>query len=346
METVVHRAAEDELHFLTEWGNPADRSRKREAGIISILVHAAVIVLLLVVPGSLFEPSHRAPEPPVVTTLIAPPTELTQKAPNPGKIQKRFEVPTIAPRPRAALPEPAPAPPRARFQLRQPAAPQPAAPPGLPAPPQMEAATKETPRNQALPIPQPTPQILPAEPPKMALENPEELPSPVPPEQRRLPMPDTSVSGAIHQLSHDASSAGMVIGNPDVFGSGSYGGGLNLPPSPGLNDAAMMLKSDPEGVDFRPYLLRVLAAVRRNWMAVMPESVRLGRRGVVEIEFSVDRGGAVPKLVIAQGSGTEALDRAAVAGISASNPFPPLPTEFKGDRIVLRFRFAYNMPRR
>ena len=46
-----------------------------------------------------------------------------------------------------------------------------------------------------------------------------------------------------------------------------------------------------------------------------------------------------------QASGENALDRAAVAVISASVPFPPLPSEFKGDRIVLQMNFAYNMPR-
>ena len=30
------------------------------------------------------------------------------------------------------------------------------------------------------------------------------------------------------------------------------------------------------GVDFKPYLIRVLSAVKRNWMAVVPESARLG----------------------------------------------------------------------
>jgi TonB family protein len=53
----------------------------------------------------------------------------------------------------------------------------------------------------------------------------------------------------------------------------------------------------------------------------------------------------VPKLVIATTSGTEALDRAAVAGISASNPFPPLPDEFKGGQVRLQFTFRYNVPR-
>ena len=35
--------------------------------------------------------------------------------------------------------------------------------------------------------------------------------------------------------------------------------------------------SDPMGVDFKPYLIRILTAVRRNWFAVIPESARLGR---------------------------------------------------------------------
>jgi TonB family protein len=97
------------------------------------------------------------------------------------------------------------------------------------------------------------------------------------------------------------------------------------------------------GVDFRPYLLRILTTVRRNWMAVIPESVKLGRRGQVVIQFAISKDGRVPKLVIAMSSGADALDRAAVAGISASNPFPPLPAEFKGDQIRVQFTFSYNM---
>jgi len=65
----------------------------------------------------------------------------------------------------------------------------------------------------------------------------------------------------------------------------------------------------------------------------------------VAIQFSIARDGKVPKLVIAAPSGADTLDRAAVAGISASTPFPPLPAEFKGDRVVLQFNFTYNMPR-
>ena len=106
----------------------------------------------------------------------------------------------------------------------------------------------------------------------------------------------------------------------------------------------MQLLSDPLGVDFKPYLLQVLARVRRNWMAIVPDSARMGRRGLVLIQFSIDRSGGVPKLVIASPSGITAFDRAAVAGISASNPFPPLPAAYKGDQIRLQMAFSYNLP--
>jgi len=107
--------------------------------------------------------------------------------------------------------------------------------------------------------------------------------------------------------------------------------------------SSLQLLSDPQGVDFKPYLIRILATVRRNWMAIIPESAHMGRRGKVLLQFIIDRNGGVPKLVIAMPSGAEALDRAAVAGVSASVPFPPLPTEFKGSEVRLQFAFSYNM---
>ena len=136
------------------------------------------------------------------------------------------------------------------------------------------------------------------------------------------------------------------MGDLDLNGPGGIGEAVNLPPTPGVQASQLELLSDPQGVDFRPYLIQVLAAVRRNWMAVLPESVRMGRQGRVSIQFSIAKDGNVPKLVITAHSGTDALDRAAVAGISASQVFPPFPTGFKGDRVVLQFNFAYNMPRR
>ena len=122
----------------------------------------------------------------------------------------------------------------------------------------------------------------------------------------------------------------------------TLGESLGQKAAPGKMGSQLELLSDPQGADFRPYLVKVLAAVRRNWFAVIPESARLGRQGKVIVQFIISRNGSVPKLVIAIPSGAEPLDRAAVAGISASNPFPPLPPEFHGDQIRLQLSFVYN----
>ena len=176
--------------------------------------------------------------------------------------------------------------------------------------------------------PEPAPQIQTVEKPKLALENVGGPPPPVPPGQSRIAVPNASVSDAIREVSRFGASAGLTVGDPGA-GAGGYGTGLNLPPSPGVQGSALELKSDPLGVDFRPYLTQILQTIRRNWYAVMPESVKLGRRGKVGLLFAITKSGGVSKVTWAGQSGVEALDRAAVAAISASNPFPPLPPELR-----------------
>ncbi len=329
METVVQPPADAELHILTDWGDAADRPRKRRAAVLSVVVHVMAAVTLFSLPKGLFEPAPRTAAV-QITPLIEPLTELTQNAPTKGKVNKEFDATELHPRPRIQIP----------MGLPLTTTPPKPAPP-LPEPPKIEAAVKEMPKTE-LPGPEgtPPPQIQPVETPKLAFEAPSLPPPPVPPGQGRVPVPDTSVSGAIRQAARSGSAGGLVVGD-----FGASGPGINLPPSPGSQGSNMQLLTDPQGVDFRPYLVRILASVKQHWLSVMPESVKLGRRGKVAIQFSISRDGQVPKLVIAEFSGAEALDRAAVAGISASVPFPPLPSEFKGDRIVLQMNFAYNMPR-
>ena len=338
METVVPPPADAELHILTEWGDAADSPRKRRAAVFSVLVHVLAVVTLFSLPKGLFEPLPRMAQV-QITPLIEPLTELTQNAPTKGKINKEFNATELNPRPRIQIPMGLPS-------VTLPQAPRPAEPkpaPPLPEPPKVEAAVKKMPKAE---LPQaPPPQIQPVETPKLAFETPSLPPPSLPPGQGRVSVPDTSVSGAIRQAARGGSAGGLVVGDFGPSGPGGFGPGVNLPPSPGSQGSNMQLLTDPQGVDFRPYLVRILASVKQHWLSVMPESVKLGRRGKVAIQFSISRDGGVPKLVIAEFSGAEALDRAAVAGISASVPFPPLPSEFKGDRIVLQMNFAYNMPR-
>ena len=106
--------------------------------------------------------------------------------------------------------------------------------------------------------------------------------------------------------------------------------------------------SDTMGVDFGPYLSRVLAVVRMNWYSLIPEEARppLLKRGRVAIEFVILPDGKVAGMRLAGQSGDIALDRAAWGGISASNPFSPLPADFHGPYLALRFHFYYNPDRR
>lgn len=170
----------------------------------------------------------------------------------------------------------------------------------------------------------------PATKPKIVLEDVGAVTTPVtPPDNPSIKLPTTPLD-RIARAGQPGGAGGMII-SPD-----------------GASEATalrqMQLLSDPLGVDFKPYLLQVLAKVRQNWMAVVPDSARMGRRGLVLVQFSIDRSGGVPKLVIASTSGITAFDRAAVAGISASNPFPPLPAGYKGDQIRLQMAFSYNLP--
>jgi TonB family protein len=114
----------------------------------------------------------------------------------------------------------------------------------------------------------------------------------------------------------------------------------------GVAGGTVELLTPTQGVDFSIYLSRVSASVKRNWYAVMPESARLGDRGKATVQFRIMKNGAVPEAepVLAGSSGKELLDRAALSSVRASSPFEPLPSEFRGPFIELRFAFLYNMP--
>jgi len=327
METVGPPPVDDdELHLLHEWGDPYARGRRSTASVASILVHVAGIALILILPANILAPP---PEPPaktvIITPLVEPLTEFTQQAPPKGKINREIDIASLQPRPRIQAPPSLPS-------TTRPMAPQPAQAPSTPAPkpvalpepPKIEAAVREAP--------------------KLELENVGGPPPQVPPGQSRIPIPTSSVADAIRQNARGGQSGGLTVGDPGV-GVGGIGEGINQPPGPGVPGSALQLKSDPLGVDFRPYLSQILATIRRNWDAVYPQSARMGRRGKVGLVFIISKAGRVDKVTWAYQSGAEALDRAAVAAISASNPFPPLPAEFKGDRVVLQLNFAYNMPK-
>jgi TonB family protein len=152
-------------------------------------------------------------------------------------------------------------------------------------------------------------------------------------------LPVATPGDAIQQSLQEA-TRGRAAGGGTGYGDG-YSQFQNI--NPNFSTEGPLILSDTRGVNFGPYLARIVYTVRRNWYAVIPESARLGQKGRVAIVFEILKDGSVPELRLVGSSGAEPLDRAALAGIRASVPFPPLPQEFTGNHLVLQFMFLYNL---
>ena len=351
---------QDEIHLLLQWESAEGKGRIFRAGIGSLAAHLIIFMVLggIVVYDRTHPPEQRELSYLARVMPLIAPTIPTQTAPNKGKLSQEFDVESLRPRPAVQTPQSTPtsrpmASAPAEVPVPTPApTPTPAPPPKpvIPDSPKLEIAQQQTPQNlpPAAGIPNaPPPQIPTREKPKLAFETPG-LPSAFGRQpsagQRQLAPPATSVEELARAAARPSRLSGVTVGDAGDGISG-IGETMRRPSTPGEVKSSLELISDPMGVDFRPYLIKVLAMVRRNWFAVLPESVRLGRRGRTVVQFAINKDGGVPKLVIAVPSGADPLDRAAVAGVSASNPFPPLPGEFTGAQIRLQFTFSYNMTR-
>ena len=210
-----------------------------------------------------------------------------------------------------------------------------------PEPPPASAPTPPAGGQQAQPQPQqPPPAPKPEPQTEAALRLEDVTPSPAG-GAGRIKMPSMTPGEAIQESMHNAAKGGYHAD------SGTGGGGdsnmefNNLHPN--FSTEMPTILSDTKGVDFGPYLSRIIYIVRRNWIAVIPESARLGEKGRSGVVFEILKDGSVPQLRLVSSSGSDPLDRAAVNGIHASVPFPPLPAEFTGNHLVLQFIFLYNL---
>ena len=220
------------------------------------------------------------------------------------------------------------------------------APPVIPAPPPVqperprELPNAPVPKTAQVPAdPQPevvTPKVE-APKPALKLETPD---TPQPKAQLQLPKnlsPGQSIQESLKGLH---SSGSRPIGD----GGQLPGGGRSSGRSGTAYGGIEMLTPD-QGVDFNSYLQRVYFTVKRNWFSVMPTSVELGEKGIVYLTFRINRDGSVPpdEPIVERNSGKEPLDRAAYSSVRASSPFEPLPAQFKGPYIELRYRYYYNI---
>jgi TonB family protein len=107
---------------------------------------------------------------------------------------------------------------------------------------------------------------------------------------------------------------------------------------------AIQMLTRNEGVDFTPFLKRLMELVTGNWYAKMPEAARVGIKGKVALHLRIQKNGALESApAIETSSGEKALDDAAVAAIVASAPFEQFPENFQGPDVEFRAMFLYNV---
>ncbi|MGA8223038.1 MAG: TonB family protein [Candidatus Acidiferrales bacterium] len=109
---------------------------------------------------------------------------------------------------------------------------------------------------------------------------------------------------------------------------------------------AVSILTPTKGVDFNSYMNRLLATMKRNWYAVMPESAMMGKKGIVLIGFHIQQDGKLQATdpTLEHTSGSKEFDEAAMKAVRTSTPFEPLPDAFHGPNIELRLIFMYNTP--
>lgn len=316
----------DLLHIIDELEGSRGWASLREKLWIALIIHMLVAWYLLYGPKYIYH--VRVVDPSVImkqrakdlTFLDLPPDALKKLKPKPTNIISDKDRVAETPHPtldrktlqqleamrRAGPPVPAPAP----APSQQPAAPA-----------QPQVAQQKPPTPPAQPLPQNNQAHLEAPP--------------------QAPQPNFRSGGANPNEALQQAMRQAMQGR-----SGQYGGDMGQGPSQhqGMQGAVDIL-SDTMGVDFGPYIQRVIWDTKRAWYPIIPEEARppLNRQGKVLIRFRIMPDGSVESMQLESPSGDVALDKAAWGGITGASPFPPLPKEFKGPFLELRFYFLYNI---
>jgi TonB family protein len=318
-------------HLLIQLQDDLQRSRRREAAWISIIGHLLIFIVLWNLP--LIEKTvgwHRTVVIPVnplqdknVTYLPLPPDaqKLTRK-PNTNVASDKDRIATSR--------HPQLDPKELQKILATP-------PPGRPGPSGPSAAQPSpAPQSMAQNSPSIQQQQQATQRPQFESNQTAQLQTPPQPKNSFSKFSGGMSAGSAIQQAAEAAAANRGAGGGGQEGDFGLGTGAH-----GKQYGAYDVLSDTQGVDFGPYLERVLQNVRENWYHLIPESAEM-KKGKLAIEFAITQDGKVADMRLVSSSGDVALDRPAWGSITASNPFPPLPREFNGPYLSLRFRFYYN----
>jgi outer membrane biosynthesis protein TonB len=302
------------IHLLDSIEDERARSRFRESIYISLFIWIAIAWIVLYGPRYLWH----APK------LVTPFEVLHQRELTQLNLPSMHAPPPSVPRPQPKVDnrtlehlrsmEPPPRPSAAETPKVAPPTPAPAiannAPPA-PAP--------------ALPLPsapQPTPK---------ATQPLAEAPSPQPstkPNFNTNSSADSSIQDAIRNAARNPGGSGARSGNGE---------------SP-LNMGGAEILSDTQGVNFNPYLRRILADIYKNWLPLIPEEARppLSKQGETLVRFTILPDGRIGGMWLDGSTHDDAINRSAWGSITSEGQFPPLPSQFHGPNLELRIHYFVN----
>jgi TonB family protein len=102
--------------------------------------------------------------------------------------------------------------------------------------------------------------------------------------------------------------------------------------------------SDTQGVNFQPYLGRIIHLIYQQWLPLLPEEARppLNKQGGTLIRFTINPDGTVAAMHLDGSTHDVALDKAAWGSIVGVGQFPPLPKQFHGPNLELRINYSVN----
>jgi outer membrane biosynthesis protein TonB len=175
-------------------------------------------------------------------------------------------------------------------------------------------------------------------------------PQPAPP--ALAPIPDGPKPAP--NFAGQSKSAGSSIQDA-VQGAAKNRGGAeysdNVPSHMGAGMGAPEILSDTMGVNFQPYLQKIMRQIYNAWIPLIPEEARppLNKQGVTQLRITIMPDGRIhvndgrnDGLVLEGSTHDDALNRAAWGSITGVGQFPPLPKEFHGPNLTLRIHYLVN----
>ena len=300
------------LHLIDSIEDERARSRFRESIYISLFIWIAIAWVVLYGPRYLWH------APKLVTPFeVLNQRELTQLS-NPN-IAHHLATPRPAPRLDNRTLE--------RLRSEEPPAPRTPPPPSrTPAPAPAPTIPNAAPpvSKPVLPLPS-APQPVARTPPPVVAEAPK-------PNAHPSFNADNSANKSIQDAIRNAAR------NP------GGGGGIGASSPGGALGTGVDILSDTQGVDFNPYLRRILREIYDEWIPLIPEEARppLSKSGITMIRFTILPDGRIGGMHLDGSTHDDALNRAAWGSITGVGQFPPLPSQFHGPNLELRIHYLVN----